>query len=178
MAGISKIFILEWYGPFNSVEDLKRWENAHSEEGFGIYFISGKPPYKKIPRSYVGISVNRNGLISERYTSDNQHHIHELRDKEFWIGRFFDKRRRTRKNYDLCETLLVSFLQPELNVRKKSYYPSDDIALINRWYTKELHIRQNRVCLAQIDVPDVIILDSDNGIFTSDRLKLNISFKE
>ena len=178
MAGIKKMFLLEWCGPFNSVDELKDWEYTHPEDGFGIYFISGIPPGKQLHRSYVGISLNKDGLISKRYSSDSQHHIHELRDREFWIGRFSDKRKRTRDNYELCETLLVSYLQPELNIRKKQYYPSEGIALINRWYTREFQVRQNRICVAQNYIPDVIVLDDDNGIFTSDRLRLEISFEE
>ena len=120
MAGISKIYILEWYGPFTSVDELRNWEKMYpAERGFGIYFISGKPPCKQIVRNYVGISLNRSGLISKRYSSDSQHQIHELREKEFWIGRFTDKRKCNRNNYELCETLLISYLQPELNIRKK-----------------------------------------------------------
>ena len=81
MAGISKIYILEWYGPFTSVDELRNWEKMYpAERGFGIYFISGKPPCKQIVRNYVGISLNRSGLISKRYSSDSQHQIHELRE--------------------------------------------------------------------------------------------------
>ena len=178
MAGINKMFILEWCGPFNSVDELKEWEYTHQEDGFGIYFISGKPPRKQLPRSYVGISLNRNGLISKRYSGDSQHHIHELRGREFWIGRFSDKRKRTRNNYDLCETLLISYLQPELNVRKKANYPSVGMALINRWYTKEMSVRQNRICLAQVNTPDVIIYDYHDGIWASDSLKLKVLFED
>lgn len=179
MAGISKFYILEWYGPFTSVDELRNWEKTYPAEcGFGIYFISGKPPCKQYVRNYVGISLNRSGLISKRYSSDSQHQIHELREKEFWIGRFADKRKCNRNNYELCETLLISYLQPELNIRKKSYYPTDDMALINRWFTKEFRPRRNRVCSAQLTMPDVILLDYDSGIWTSDSLKLNISFKE
>lgn len=172
------MFILEWCGPFNSVDELKGWECTHQEDGFGIYFISGKPPCKQRLRSYVGISLNKNGLISKRYSNDSQHHIHELKDREFWIGRFSDKRKRVRNNYELCETLLVSYLQPELNVRKKVNYPSVGMVLVNRWYTKEMCARQNRICLAQVNTPDVIVYDYDEGIWTSDCLKLKVGFDE
>lgn len=175
MQGINNIFIIEWYGPFKDEKSLNSWEKEHTnEKGFGIYFISGKPANKKYPRSYVGITLNRDGIISKRYSTDTNHQIHQLKEKEIWIGRFSDRKKHKRADFEICESALISYMQPELNIRKKDYYPKENLSIINRWFTTELQPRQRRIYLAQM-TPDLLLID-DTGVWISDYITLKQSF--
>jgi hypothetical protein len=175
MSKLDKMFAIQWYGPFSfgtddCYENLRDWEQKHPDErGFCIYYIYGKPPQKKKGRSYIGITLNKNGVVSKRYSNDMSHKIHQLRDKEVWVGRFADKNKHSRKDSELCESLLIAYLDPELNIKKKKFYPDGNVALINRWYTKDAKPRQRRTYEVQKLVPDIIICD-DEGIWVSEQL--------
>lgn len=42
-------------------------------KGDSVYTIYGKPPQKKKGRSYIGITLNKNGVVSKRYSNDMSH---------------------------------------------------------------------------------------------------------
>lgn len=175
MSRIDKMFVIQWYGPFGfgseeNYINLRTWEhNNPDEKGFCIYYIDGKPPQKRKRRSYIGITLNKHGVVSQRYDSDITHKIHQLKDKQVWIGRFADRKKHTRDDAELCESLLVAHLSPELNIRKKKFYPNGNISLINRWYNEKKHPRVQRKHFMQKNVPTVLLSD-DDGIWTSGQL--------
>lgn len=182
MSRLDKMFVIQWYGPFSfgseeNFINLRTWEqNNPDEKGFCIYYIDGKPPQKRNIRSYIGITLNKHGVVSQRYDTDTKHKIHQLRDKQVWIGRFADKRRHSRDDAELCESLLIAHLSPELNTLKKKFYPSGNISLINRWYNDKKQPRIQKRHSIQKSVPSVIISD-DDGIWTSKHLTKSLEWE-
>lgn len=182
MSNIDKTFVIQWYGPFgfnseNNYTDLRTWEEKYPDEkGFCIYYIDGKPPQKKNRRSYIGITLNKHGVVSKRYSTDITHKIHQLKEKQVWIGRFANKKRHSREDAELCESLLIAHLLPELNTKKKKFYPEGNISLINRWYNHMLEPRIQRKYFMQQNVPALLISD-DDGIWTSDKLTKQLEWE-
>ena len=48
-----------------------------------------------------------------------------MKDRDFnlWIGRFSNKKAAKSENIDTIEPLIISHWQPDLNEKKKAYYP-------------------------------------------------------
>ena len=46
MDEIKRLYALEWYGPYESIEDI--W-NDDDTQSCSIYLITGKEPYDSIP---------------------------------------------------------------------------------------------------------------------------------
>ena len=172
---ISKLFVIDWVGPFSEIEELKKWEKHNNTmRNYYFYIISGKPYNMRNYRSYCGITQNKDGYVYKRYQCDPNHKIHTMRDKEIWIGRFSDNSAHSRSDIELCETMIVSYWQPELNNKKKSTYPSSNIVLINRWFKTDLVPRQNNIYIAQ-KMSDLIILD-ESGIWGTERVRKLVDF--
>lgn len=167
---INKLFTIEWVGPFQDIESLIYWEKEHNtKSNYYFYIITGKPAYKQIAQNYCGITQNKDGYVHKRFLNDSNHIIHLLRDKEIWIGKFSDNKSHIRNDIELCETMLISYWQPELNIRKKSYYPDEYAAIINRWFKTNLEPREKCLYTAQT-MPDLIIYDG-HSIWGTERIK-------
>ena len=65
--------------------------------------------------------------------------------------------------------MLISYWQPELNIRKKSYYPDEYVTIINRWFKTNLEPREKCLYTAQT-MPDLIIYDG-HSIWGTERIK-------
>lgn len=51
---ISKLFVIEWVGPFSEIEELKKWEKDNNiMRNYYFYIVSGKPSNMRNYRSYV-----------------------------------------------------------------------------------------------------------------------------
>lgn len=166
----NKFYTIEWFGPFYDIESLINWEEQYNNEfNFFFYIITGKPINKQNIRGYCGITMNKTGYIYKRYISDPNHIVHYLRDKEIWIGRFSEKKKYKREEIELCETMLISYWQPELNIRKKSYYPNECITIVNRWFKPSFEAREKCIYTAQT-IPDLIIYDG-KSIWGTDKIR-------
>ena len=65
--------------------------------------------------------------------------------------------------------MIISYWQPELNIRKKAYYPNRSVTIINRWYKKNLQPREKNIYTAQT-MPDLIIYDGF-AIWGTERIR-------
>lgn len=166
---INRLFVIEWVGPF-TIDSLIKWEKEKNQDHkYNFYIITGTPFKKKYPRSYCGITQSKDGFVYMRYLNDSSHIIHQLRNEEIWIGRFSDNEVHSRDEIELCETMLISYWQPELNIKKKTYYPIDNVVIINRWFKPSLELRQKCLYAAQ-KMSDLIILD-DSAIWGVEKIK-------
>ena len=93
------------------------------------------------------------------------------RELNIWVGNFSCSDHADHDNISIVETLLISSWQPQLNEKKKAYYPGRSICVINQWYKPNFNQYSNRVYPAQY-MQDVIIYNSEMGeVWGADRLK-------
>ena len=173
---MDKTFVINWIGPFSCVEELAEWERENNKDySFNFYIITGKLKSKKAITKYCGITNTQRGYVYSRFY-DKTHKVHSLfRQRNIWIGCITDENLRTRDNFELCETMIISYWQPEENIKKKAYYPPNPVVLINRWFFTNKKIRVKAIYPAQ-DLSDIIIYDEQNkGIYGSENLKKLIS---
>ena len=79
-----KTYMLHWFGPFENVEDVAKWEKENKEHVCNLYLIEGKRPYARTTRHYYcGKTIQ---WVHKRLSNLN-HHIGELRTvDEIWMG--------------------------------------------------------------------------------------------
>jgi len=171
MDDFDRIFMIEWIGPFYNVEELRKWERETPNSNmFCLYLFSGKESHKKFNSLYCGKSEI--GSISTRFKNHSKYELVKDRDFNLWVGRFSDKKAAKSENIDTVETLIISHWQPNLNEKKKAYYPGLAICIINSWYKKDIETRyQNRIYPVQ-QLDDVIFYDiKTNIVWGAERLK-------
>ncbi|MBQ7892546.1 MAG: hypothetical protein IJ321_01230 [Alistipes sp.] len=170
---MDNVFVIKWVGPFKEIEDLRKWEKENTiPHQCNFYIITGKEKGKHNYSEYCGITDNQNGYIYCRFY-DKGHHVYKLiRDRNIWIGYIDNKNKYTRNDIELCETMLISHWQPIQNIKKKSYYPSQPVVIINRWFDLSQQCRIKSLYHVQKSLSDVIIYDERNrGIFGVEKLK-------
>ena len=166
----NKLYVIEWVGPFENMDSLMNWEKENNADHlYNFYIVTGKLPKKRKVQSYCGITQNKDGFVYKRYQCDTSHIVHKMRDEEIWIGKFSDSEIHPREDIELCETMIISYWQPELNKKKKSYFPTDNIVLVNRWFKPSFEPRQKCKYAAQ-EMSDLIILD-DDAIWGTEKIK-------
>lgn len=136
--------IIDWYGPFSLQDAIK---DVSQNSWKGIYLAIGKTKYMRgrSPIQYVGI-----GNLRSRLKED--HHKLKLivRDRKIWLGDIVSlripgpKKKKTDILFDLAEWLLVYFLEPPLNDRKRRRPPHREVTLINRWWKSDDSPRKRR----------------------------------
>ncbi len=140
------IFLIQWYGPFESVDALKNWE-INRKERFVLYLFQGKKNRKnKTYKYYCGETYDRKESVACVYVrmNDKDHHIHEFENGEIkiWVGTIANKRKPTQKEVFLCEKMITSELsQIELDDKKivngtNKKPPKQNVYVINEWYGK------------------------------------------
>ena len=112
MSEIKEIYVIDWMGPYSSLEEV--CERDGSENCF-IYLIVGRRPRNRtIGIKYVGITKRApNKRMADK---DHQKKQEEIKDKKYWVGRFSVssynnlESKRNRKRAELIESLLVRYL--------------------------------------------------------------------
>ena len=172
-------FVINWVGPFFDINELTVWEKENEQdEIYNFYIVTGKLKGKKTITKYCGITDNQNGYIYSRFY-DKKHKVHELlRETNIWIGYISDNNNIIdRADLELCETMIISYWQPEENIKKKAYYPSESVSLVNRWFDLNNNLRTNMIYPAQ-KLSDVIVYaPMQKCIFGADRLKTLVSIE-
>ncbi len=170
-------YMIHWFGPFKSIDDVTKWEKTNVEHVCNLYIIEGKKKYAKLNRHYY-CGQTTQGVY--RRLSNIGHHIEEFRSiDEIWIGCF---RNITPKKTDIniSEKIITAYLADEvgdskmLNEINKSF-PKGQICVINRWYkpTKDLWARFVDNSPARI-IPEIILHYYHNAfhlIYGAEKLK-------
>jgi len=171
MNDFDRIFMVQWIGPFCNLDELRKWERETPiSTEFCLYLFSGKEFNKKSNSLYCGKSES--GSISTRFKNHSKYELVKDRDFNLWIGRFSNKKAAKPENIDTIETLIISHWQPNLNEKKKAYYPGLAICIINSWHKKDLKTTyKNRIYPVQ-QLDDVIFYDiNTNIVWGAERLK-------
>jgi len=175
MPEIKDLYVIEWMGPYATLEEM--YEREGSENCF-IYLITGRVKYeRKRGIKYVGITDR---APYERL-DDNDHRKKQepILDKQFWAGQYSrvsDNHLRS-KRAELVEWCIVRYLALSgasiINSKKKANDPPRPVVVISRWqkkYTTDSRINKPRI-LSQL--PDTILY-ADGEFWTAGKLKKSI----
>lgn len=102
-----KAYIVKWFGPFFSREELENWEVLHDFKS-QLYLLHGKKKYAKTKECYYCGMTTRTAY--KRF-KDANHHIGEIenRDHNIYVGHFTNLIP-SAKDIKLVEKLLTSYL--------------------------------------------------------------------
>lgn len=102
-----KAYIVKWFGPFFSREELEDWEVLHDFKS-QLYLLHGKKKYAKTRECYYCGMTTRTAY--KRF-KDANHHIGEIenRDHNIYVGHFTNLIP-SAKDIKLVEKLLTSYL--------------------------------------------------------------------
>lgn len=176
MNEIKKLYVLEWYGPYDTIEDL--YEDDATTDG-SVYLITGKERYERGNEhiKYVGITERDPAVrLNERDHKEKQAKI--LR-KKYWVGRFSkSSNKNNRAHAELIESLFIRFLYLQnvriINDKKLKRAPNSPLTVLNRWILKCADCHRVNKPSRLTDLPDVLLFDGEE-YWGSDKLKfLNV----
>ncbi len=149
-------YLIKWYGPFSSKDDLKVWEDSRSEV-FNLYVIQAIQDDDN--QYYCGMAYRQS--VGKRM-KNHDHCIHDFEYDDtvvmIWIGTIANL---NAKEYDvrICENIITSTLakqtvgEDNLLNRTNKKPPVNDVFIINEWWKANGDELQRRT---QGSVPTVI----------------------
>lgn len=187
---INDVYLIQWVGPFASVEECKSWEKSHSisKKEFNFYYGCGKKSKEHKEAFYIGKSER--DFIAQRISQESnpiRKDFRENADKEIWIGRFSDRKLRSSQTEEIRKqnhlavecaewALIHGFMtkNPDkrlLNDKKTVRSPKKYVSVINQFYKKtDFEIYKHKIKITQY-LPDVILYDSRSIVKFCPRLE-------
>ena len=164
-------YLIKWYGPFSSKEELKDWEDKHPDS-FNLYAFQARNKGKQ-DKYYCGMTYKQ--TVGKRMRN-HDHHIHDFENKKteylkIWIGHIANIKPKE-NDVRICENLITSKLahigvgEKHLENKTNKKPPVCDVYIINEWWKKngnEIKKRTNGSIPATI--PEVMIYYSETHSF-------------
>lgn len=172
MDEIKKLYVIEWYGPYDSIDNI--W-NDYATEDCSIYLITGKEKYEKGTEriKYVGITERD----PAKRLSDKDHFEKQkmITYKKYWVGRFSrSSYKNSRFHAELVETLFIHYLyinrERIINEKKIKKIPEYPLTVVNRWILKNRDLHRVNKPHQLSSIPDVLLYDG-NEYWGADKLK-------
>ncbi len=171
-------YLITWYGPFSSKEDLRDWEITRPET-FNLYAFHAKTKGNR-NKYYCGMTFKQ--TVGNRL-KNHDHHIHDFENEntlqlQIWIGCIANIKP---KEYDVrvCENIITSVLanisvgEKHLENKTNKKPPINDVYIINEWWKidgNELKKRPSRSIPSVI--PEVMVYYSEaKSLYGVDKLK-------
>ena len=108
MDEIKRLYALEWYGPYESIEDI--W-NDDDTQSCSIYLITGKEPYERGSQHIKYVGITERDPVKRLSDKDHLKKQEKIKYKKYWVGRFSkSSNRNQRAHVELIETLFIRFL--------------------------------------------------------------------
>ena len=178
MAEIKDAYVIEWMGPYKSIDEMYDYEDT---EFCSLYIITGRMKHQKsYGIKYIGIT--KRDPCNRLQDPDHIEKQKNIKDKEYWTGRFSVSSyniltKGVRRNRaELVEHLLVKYLNLKigykhfLNDKKTKAYPKKPVVIISRGLSPACDKdRYNKPSILK-DLPDVLMY-VDGEFFTSNKLK-------
>lgn len=154
-----KTYSVRWYGPFESVEEIKNFEKQNQEIKCHLYIINGYKPKARYSSYYCGKTQRG---INNRLTDAN-HHINDCnRISSIWIGSITSVEELTGKDINVVEKIVTAQLQEIYGSRfilneTNTLFPKYNVYVLNFWCKKDCS-RYSRYKQYTIpaEIPDVI----------------------
>lgn len=175
---LSDTYLIRWYGPFSSKEELKEWEEDRSEV-FNLYVFQAKQIGKR-DKYYCGMTFKQ--TVGKRLTN-HDHHIHDFENKrnvvlQIWIGTIANVKA---NEYDIrvCENIITSELanigigEKDLENRTNKKPPLNNVYIINEWWkTNDDEIKKKTLGSVPGVIPEVMAYyEQTQALYGITRLK-------
>lgn len=171
-------YLIEWYGPFSSKEELIEWEDAHSDI-FNLYAFQAKQTGEK-DKYYCGMALKQS--VGKRL-KNHDHHIHDFEKEEttvlqIWIGTIANIKP---KEHDVrvCENIITCFMasklsKQELENRNNKKPPINDVYIINEWWkTNGYEIKKKTNGSIPAVIPEVMVYYCEgHSLYGTYKLKM------
>lgn len=172
MEEIKKIYVLEWYGPYDSIEDI--W-NDYDTEACSIYLITGKEKFERGPEHIKYVGITERDPAKRLKDKDHKEKQKLISYKKYWVGRFSrSSNKNSRTNVELIETLFVHYLhiseEKIINDKKLKKRPETPLVVVNRWFLKSHDYHRMNKPARLSSLPDVLLYDGDE-YWGADKLK-------
>lgn len=180
MSEIKDLYVIEWMGPYNSLDEM--YEREGSENCF-IYLITGRFAYERsLGIKYVGITKRE--VYSRLDDKDHREKQEKIKSKQFWAGRFSVssynvlETKTNRDRAELVETLFVRYLTnlpgaKMINDKKRFQDPYKPIVVISRWQKKMIDdLRYNKPSILS-KLPDTLMY-VDKEFYAGDKLRCTL----
>lgn len=155
-----KTYIVSWYGPFHSIEEMKDWVCRNANIDCCLYLAQGKRPNAKIYSYYCGQTTR---TVFQRF-NDRNHHIREIPNRRsIWIGAF--ENRYNKEDIDIAENMFIDLLWGQYGeqcLNKQSLYFQEhdfNVLFICKWHNPKRN-RQPE-CSLKFVLPEVVIYFAD-----------------
>lgn len=155
-----KTYIVSWYGPFHSIDEMAEWERLQDID-FCLYLVQGKKPNAKIYSYYCGQTTR---TVHERFT-DRNHHIREIPNlRSIWIGAI--ENRHKEQDIDIAENMFIDLLsggvkeKQSLNRQSKRFKKQErNFFFICKWNTPKRYCQPE--CSLKLVLPEVVVYLAD-----------------
>lgn len=159
MTKMDKIYSVHWFGPFETLEEVKQFEDKHKSMSFQLYILNGYKPYAKLYDSYYCGQTKRS--VYQRLTDPN-HHINEFRDiTAIWIGSISNVVPQA-EDINVAEKILTAqlraiFGEKYMLNKTNTNFPKYNAYIINIWHNpKESRLQRYQKGTIPSYLPDVI----------------------
>lgn len=159
MAQIDKIYSVRWFGPFDTPEEVKNFEDKHKSVSFQLYILNGYKPYARLHDSYYCGQTKRS--VYQRLADPN-HHINEFREiSAIWIGSISNVVPLA-EDINVTEKIITAQLRAIFGERKmlnkiNKNFPKYNAYIVNIWHnTKEKRLQRYQSETIPSNLPDVI----------------------
>ncbi|MFI3220430.1 MAG: hypothetical protein QX189_15120 [Methylococcales bacterium] len=141
---------IHWYGPY-FLDEVNEFD-----AGNGLYLLTGKRKYQREEEiQYCGITEKS---FSNRFK--NHHKIPEIvNDLNIWLGEVAYPSKPSRIHLETAEAIVIYFLQPSINERKKCK-PPIPTTLISHWFKRNDEPRFNQLSIYK-NLHDVLSWDGE-----------------
>ncbi len=176
----NNVYLVKWYGPFESQEDVKDWEE---EQQFkcSLYLIQGKLKYAKTRyKYYCGMSFKR--FVYKRL-KDKNHHISDFeRLDSIYVGCLANIKHPTKNQILVIEntiTASLAYIVGKDNILNEinTLFPWESVFVINEWWKttgESVWSRQPKNTPPNI-IPDVLTYhindEGENELYCCKKLK-------
>lgn len=108
MKEITRLYALEWYGPYDSIEEM--WEDYDTEQ-CSIYLITGKEKYERGAEHIKYVGITERDPCKRLTDHDHQEKQAKIQYKKYWVGRFSrSSNKNSRAHAELIESLYIRYL--------------------------------------------------------------------
>lgn len=177
---IDKTYSVRWYGPFDSVEEVRDFEKENKDISCQLYILNGYKPRARYDSYYCGQTQRG---VYKRLTDAN-HHINDFnsdRIRAIWVGAITNVDP-TKTDINVVEKIITAQLKetfgaPYVINETNTLFPKYNAYIINIWHKRDCsRLSRYQQFSIPAELPDVIgheyekIIDA-HCLFSASKIK-------